>query len=388
MAVAIVPKSSGSVVPETSAPLDYDLHGLAGIRLLDASAGDAALVERQIGKLRGSLAREPEIIIRFVDRLATSSRMRYLGLDDAGFTEDGFFVFRGRYKSRIKVQIPFEQVGRKCEIICERGLPRVPLLIAIINLTVLKNGALPLHAAAFDHRGTGILATGWSKGGKTETLLGFMADGAAYVGDEWVYLSSDGKRLYGIPEPIRVWNWHLEHLPQYRARLAASDRARLRILGYAFRGMNWITANGARNRSPLFRTTGRLKNLVKTQLFTDVLPERLFGKEACRLSGNLDKVLFVTSHEGPEITVRPIDPQEVASRMVFSLQDEQMNFMSYYWKFRFAFPRSANELVECSRTLQHQILMRVLSGKEAYEVSHPYPVPIPALCEAIRTHCG
>jgi len=175
---------------------------------------------------------------------------------------------------------------------------------------------------------------------------------------------------------------------QNRGHTSRADRTRLRLLGYALRGMNWITIKGAVNRSALHRTTGRLKNVVKNQLFTDVTPERLFGSEACRLSGKLDKVLFVTSHEAPDITVRPIDPLEVANRMVFTLQDEGMRFLSYYWKFRFAFPEAANELVENSRALQHGILKRVLAGKEAYEVSHPYPVPIPALCEAIRAHCG
>jgi len=54
----------------------------------------------------------------------------------------------------------------------------VPHLLAVINLTALAKGVLPLHASAFTYRGLGVLATGWAKGGKTETLLEFAWLGA------------------------------------------------------------------------------------------------------------------------------------------------------------------------------------------------------------------
>ena len=69
------------------------------------------------------------------------------------------------------MQLPLERAGDRCEIVCERGLSAVPHLVAIVNLTALAHGVLPLHASAFSWNGTGILATGWAKGGKTEALL-------------------------------------------------------------------------------------------------------------------------------------------------------------------------------------------------------------------------
>ena len=110
----------------------------------------------------------------------------------------------------------------------ERGLQAVPLLIPIVNFAALSKGVIPLHASAFAYNDVGILVTGWAKGGKTETLLAFTSKGAEYIGDEWVYLSKDGRYMYGIPEPIRVWDWHLRYLPEYRSLLKGSDRARLR----------------------------------------------------------------------------------------------------------------------------------------------------------------
>src|SRR5207247_6057089 len=61
--------------------LDYDVHGLVGIRLVDPSPTDAAAVARQLGPLESPLSRKPDIIVRFVKHLPTA-RLRYLGLKD------------------------------------------------------------------------------------------------------------------------------------------------------------------------------------------------------------------------------------------------------------------------------------------------------------------
>src|SRR5437867_4074609 len=96
--------------------IDYDLHGLAGIRLINPSPSDAAAVVRQLGPIQKPLSRQPDIIIRFVDRLPSTSRVRYLGLNDAGFTDDAFLVLRSKYGAHAKVQIAFEQIGKQCKI--------------------------------------------------------------------------------------------------------------------------------------------------------------------------------------------------------------------------------------------------------------------------------
>ena len=97
----------------------------------------------------------------------------------------------------------------------------------------------------------------------------------------------------------------------------------------------------------------------------------------------MDKVFFVASHASAAVTVEPIEPEEIARRMVFSLQEERVELMSYYHKFRFAFPEARNDLIEQAEALERNMLQQILAGKEAYAVYHPYPVPIPSLFEAI-----
>ena len=132
------------------------------------------------------------------------------------------------------------------------------------------------------------------------------------------------------------------------------------------------------------RTINRVRPLLGKQLGTDVSPERLFGREQCAMVGPFDEILFVSSHASPQIEVRPVKPEEVARRMVFSLQDEQARLQEYYWKYRFAFPDRPNSILESSLERQQEALHRLLEGKRAFDVRHPHPFSIPELFEALQ----
>jgi hypothetical protein len=113
-------------------------------------------------------------------------------------------------------------------------------------------------------------------------------------------------------------------------------------------------------------------------------PRFLFGKESRVVAAAPDKVFWMASHETPDITVEPVDPRDVARRMVFSLEEERTDLLAAYRRFRFAFPERRNELLENAEELQRSALLRVLDRKETYAVWHPYPVSIPALFDAMR----
>lgn len=361
------------------ATADFDLHGLAGVRVVDADPDDLRAVERQLGPLPRALDRVPDITIRFVDQAVDRSGLRYLGAREAGWTDDAFYVLRSR-KRPVVVRLPMEAVGGRCEIVCERGLPAVPFLIAILNLTVLGNGALPLHAAAFELDGVGTLVTGWSKGGKTELLMAASAAGARYIGDEWVYLTTDGL-MHGIPEPIRLWDWHLAQLPAARERLGASDHLKLRGIP-AIRRVERALPRLVR-RLPPGRLLHRAMPILEDQLHVDLAPEALFG-EVRDMTGTLDRILFVVSAAGAETTVEPIDPLDVAARMVASLMYERRDFLALWEQARFAHPGLRNEHIERFEERQRDLLDRIFAGRSACRVTHPYPVDIHALFEAVR----
>ncbi len=362
---------------------DFDLHGLAGVRLVGAGDDDVAVVARQLGPLPRTLDREPDITIRFVDAVELGSRLRYLGAREAGWTDDHFYVLRSR-KAPAVVRLPMDRIGGPCEIVCERGLPAIPFLIAILNLTVLANGALPVHAAAFEMDGVGTLVTGWSKGGKTEMLMAAADAGARYIGDEWVYLTTAG-RMYGIPERIRLWDWHLSQLADARRQLSVADRLKLRGIP-VLRRLDRMTPGRIR-RLPPNRLLHRAMPILEGQLHVDVAPDRLFG-ELGDLSGPLDRILFVVSAAGPETTVEPIDPLEVAARMTASLMYERRDLAWLLLEARFAHPGLRNEHLETFEARQRDLLERIFAGRPAFQVTHPYPVDLRAMFDAVRPVLG
>src|SRR4051794_31277108 len=362
---------------------DFDLHGFVGIRLLDASPSDVAAVRRQLGPIQKPLGYEPDILIRFVDRLSNSTRMHCIGVDDAWFNDDAFLVMGGKQKSNLRVKIPFEAIGGQCEIVCEKGVPAVPFLIPILNLTALSKGTIPLHASAFNYKGFGVITTGWPHGSKTGALLGFMEKGAKYIGDDWVYLKEDGSHMYGLPQSITVRNWYLQDLPRYKARVGRGDRTRLRAIKALTRLTN-LAMHGSGHRSALpFRGWSRMVQALDNRMSVDVAPEDLFGAASCESASSVEKVFLIVSCDESRVTVQPISPREAARRLVFSLQHELLSLRSYYLKFRFAFAELRNEFIERAEEIQREMLLRALANKQTYIVYHPYPMSASGLCNAI-----
>jgi hypothetical protein len=364
-------------------PVDFDLHGVVGIRLSGASASDAVAVRRQLGPIERPLDREPDIEIDYVDRLSPDGPLRSIGRDDAAFDRSAFVLLRGRFKAPVRVAIPFDRVGGPCRIVAERRVGTIPLLVPIVNLTALGRGLLPIHASAFVHDGLGILVTGWAKGGKSELLLAFAARGASYVGDEWVYLTEDGARMVGLPEPIRLWDWQLRAMPEFAARVSSGQRARLvstRALGATIGG---LAGAPVVRRTAGGRTLRRARPYVDRQLDVQVPPARLFGGRVLAEGAPLDRIVFVESVDEDAVTVESIDGAEIARRMVHSIRHEWLDLWTAYLKWRYAFPDRPNPSLEgLERTLAER-LDRALSGRRAVALRHPYPPDIPALADAL-----
>ena len=368
---------TGEVIPQ----VDLDLHGIVGIRVLDAQERDVRTIVRQIGPLVAPLSGEPDIVVRFVDELPEPGRMTYAGWLDCAATDEDFYLLRGREGVAARTILPVSDVGSRCEIVSERRTGPVPHLLAVINMTALAKGVLPLHASAFTYQGTGVLATGWAKGGKTETLLAFASRGATYVGDEWVYLTPDGM-MHGVPEPIRLWHWHVAQLPALRSELSRTTRARLAALPSAATA---AAALGSRLPGLPASVLRRAAPVVSRQAYIQVPPARLFGEEAIALHGRLDRVVLVASHDGDQVSIEPLDGSRVAAHMRASLEEERSPFLQMYRQFRYLFPDRRSPVVEEASAIERRLLDEYLGQRPAHLLRHPYPVRLDDLVEPIES---
>jgi len=353
-----------------------------GIRLINPTIGDAVAVANQLGQHQKSLDRDPDIIIRFKEKLHTPSLI-YLGLDYAGFTNEGFYIFNSRENA--KVRIPFEQIGSQFEILCESGLHAVPWLFEMINVTFLKKNYVPIHASAFVYDGVGIVVTGWTKGGKTEALLSFANHGAHYVGDEWVILSDNGKEMFGMPVPICVWEWYFKSIPKLLPKVGMQRKV-------LFKAIHSLDVIHRRLEKGNFKKSFPAKILrqalpaFKRQLNIRALPEELFKNHVCKLA-TPDKIILSMSQNDPNIYVEECHPSEIAERMIISNELEQAPFLELYKAFKFAFPNLRNEFLENIDELQYSLLCSAFANKEAYKVYHPYPVPFEDLFNQLNPVC-
>jgi hypothetical protein len=356
---------------------DFDLHGVVGVRLLDAGPAERAKVARQLGLRATTLDRDPDVVIRFVD-VATHEPLTYVGVGDSGFNRDGFFLLRGRGGSPGRTRMPFADLGRTPEIVCERSVPAVPHLLSVINLVALTKGVLPLHASAFLVDGLGVMVLGWSKGGKTEALLAAMAQGASYVGDEWIYLTRDGV-MHGLPEPIRVWQWQLDQFPGLLHARPRKDRARLS----SWRAVSAAARVAARPGLPGAQLAGKVQPLASRQTYLQVPPAELFRTDRMALVGHLDVAILLLSHTSEEITTGVTGPTELAGRMAASLQEERATFLTHYRQFRYAFPQLSSPVLEGLDSVEAELLSASFDQRPCLKVCHPHPCDITALGEAV-----
>lgn len=362
--------------------VDFDLFGVVGVRLLNATTGDVKAVTRQLGPSRSSLVEQPDIIIRFTNRIELSEHTNYIGANETASCNHDFLILQHNRIDR-KIQIPFDQLGNQCELVCETGFPVIPMLMEMVNLTALNKGYIPVHASGCCLNGTGILTTGWTGGGKTGILLSLMANGAQFVSDDVVYLSPDGSEMFGLQQTIHVKDHYLAELPAYQSVVNSKDLLRMR-------GARWLQTLGqmmpgfVSNRLCSQKMQNRLNNILQGKRAVHMTPQALFGSEACLPFCSLDKVVVATSHNQSHVSLERSDAEAVAERMLASTVHESQELQSYYLKYRFAFPERRNELIEQSEQLQRDALLRILQGKETYLLRHPYPASIPELYKALQ----
>lgn len=355
--------------------IDLDIHGVVRIRLIEPQEGHARSLAAQLGATVATDAEAPDIVVRYVDEFSTPG-LRYVGLNAAAFTDDGFYIL-SRQTGGVVARIPFEQIGGRCELQYQRGAHSVPLLPDILRFTFLKKRYVPIHASAFVYNGVGVLMMAWARSGKTGAMLSFLNHGAEYVGDEWILLAADGAEMLGMPAPIELSDWQLKHIRGLRARVGV----RRRLL---FAGIHFL---GAIHRWFPLELLDRSMPVLNRQLRVKLSPRAVLGSGTALHRAKPDKVFLIMTHADPAIRVARCTPSEVAQRMRWVNEYEQGSFFGHYRAFRFAFPHLANAFLDGANELQASLLSRALEGKEVYRALYPYPIALESLFQELRRFC-
>jgi hypothetical protein len=362
-----------------AAIVDFDIHALAGIRLVDPAPSDVRAVSAQIGP-PSSLSQVPDLTIRFVEEIGLEAPVRWIEPGSIGFGDEGFFVWTADSGATPAACLRLEEAGPRWELRCRTRMRSVPILLPLVDLAISAKGAFALHASAFNYRGSGVVVAGWARSGKTTALLAFMARGAAYIGDDRVYLPAEGKRIYGLAQPLALRATHVAELPGLARMVGRRGRSRLRLCAALERSANMAARIGSLGALP-----HRLASAA-SDAAVSVSPERLFGE--CPLQGPIDKAFLAIAHESSEVRVEPVEPRHLAERLLFSIRAERQSLRRLYYAFRFAFPDDAEVFSEQSEEAETDRLARALEGTETYALYHPFPAPVVAIHDALAPVLG
>ena len=372
--------------------IDYDIHGLLSLRLVDPAPSLARATARQLNPLRPTtLTSEPDVSISHRSAALRGKRFR---LGDAGdgreseFSDAGFTMLW----AGTAVSMPFHSVGASCAIACSRGAGMRRLLVDYVRpalqLSLLPKGALALHAAAVSHNGKGVLLAGWAESGKTEAMLGFLRAGASFVSDKWTIVDGDGGSIHHFPTPITVRHWMIDLIPGLRERLTGPERLRAKAAGLAG---SVLRGNGVLSRVPAL---GEVRGLADLAGRVSVTPGQLFGETGdgrgpWRRSSTapLHSLFLLITSSDEKILVRPADADEVARRLADCAVYERRTFLGLYQRYRFAFPGRSNPLIEDAPRMESQMLSEALASKRVFTVEAPFPFDPAALYEAIQDFC-
>ena len=89
--------------------VDFDIHGVVGVRLIDPSPSDLDAACILLGCPSRLPLTAPDITVQFVEDLPVRG-IRFLGTDQDAFTDNGFFLLQEGTR-RVKARIPFDRIG-------------------------------------------------------------------------------------------------------------------------------------------------------------------------------------------------------------------------------------------------------------------------------------
>jgi hypothetical protein len=365
------------------ATIRHGVHGLVTIELTGASAAQQRALVRRLGPSRAAADGPADITVRFVDRLPRSASLTYLGSRAAAYDEDAFYLLDG---GAALTRIDLARAGQALEIVCERAVAEIPLLVPLLALRLIARGYVLVHAASFVHRGRGVLVAGWEGGGKSELLLPFVAGGADYLADEWTIVGGERATLHGIAADAQIWDWQLRQLPAVRRRLPAARRARVRTAATLER-LSARAAGLHGGRNPAARALGLLDPGFHNNARVSGSPEELFDGRVSFAPAPLDVAFLATVVEDPASRARPIGASEFAARIVRSLAYERRALSDAYTSFRFAFPDRRSEAIERSSGAEEALLERALAACPAYALEHPKPLVLRDLYDVALPLC-
>lgn len=341
-------------------PIGLALHDRVRIVLEDASRRDVQTVMNATGASPTDVLEPTDIEVRFADNTH--------GID---------------------VHLPDDCCEQPFRMTVPTGQRRLPLLRSMVNVKMVYADLLPLHASAWTCPSGGMLACGWSGGGKTGMLLAHLLHGAEYLAAEWAYVCPASSRIYGVPETLRLRSWHLRQGAGGVVNVRRQDQWRLwktRLMaGVLRRSADWLP-----QPQRLRRTLTKAAAGAQRRCYIDKPASSWLATPSGSRSAPLQTVYFAGVHDSSAIDVKPVELDAAHARLV-ALQDEDLTDLdAQYRRWSYDHPR-ADAWRECWNRKRDRLIRQMLVGKQLYAVDRPVTVGLTDLYRTLnstmRTPC-
>ena len=352
---------------------DFGVAGVLRVLTRDDGPVDRAAVGRDVGRTGAVRALEPDVTIRFVDRISPSG-IRGFGGGSTGYDHDGLYFLDPSTHAPLARVSQGDRWG-EARILCRRGLTRVPFLSTAVDLAALFHQWAPIHGSGWvTPEGRGVLVAGWAHSGKTGALLSACEGGASLIGDDRILLSRAGSRMVGMGRPVCVKDWHMAQLrlsflgriPIRRALAGAVPRLGSRSVGTA--------------RGPWTRLATKALGRLRRTLEVEVPCERLTPHP---VEARVDVLILLETHQGRSISAERAPPGSSFRCLAAQTEAELLTALRAQLAFKYAFAGGGWMDVERSLAEARSILEEATLGIPSYRVRHPYPCSLEELAAAI-----
>jgi hypothetical protein len=188
-------------LPDASAWIDFDVHGLARLRVA-ADAPTAPQLRAMFAPFATAVrASEPADLVVTADH--EPMRDATHGDTELTFTRDAV-VLRGP-------QVQVVREGRRFRVHGRREL--LTTVLPLLDRVLVQKRAAMIHAATFSVAGHGVAMPAWGGVGKTSTMakLTRRAD-VEFFGDDWAFVTARGD-LLGFAKPMFIKPHHRDLYP-------------------------------------------------------------------------------------------------------------------------------------------------------------------------------